>query len=97
MNKKLIALAVAGACVAPAAMAQTANPVTLYGRIYATFENVPSHRRYRCRRNLPQPSQRPVVYLGVKGTEDPGWRTQGHLPVGDGFCPGRDLHSVRKP
>ena len=40
MNKKLIALAVAGACVAPAAMAQTANPVTLYGRIYATFEVV---------------------------------------------------------
>src|SRR5215467_6610176 len=40
MNKKLIALAVAGACVAPAAMAQTANPVTLYGRVYATFESV---------------------------------------------------------
>ena len=40
MNKKLIALAVAGACVAPAAMAQTANPVTLYGRAYVTFESV---------------------------------------------------------
>ena len=36
MNKKLIALAVAGASIAPAAMAQTANPVTLYGRVYAT-------------------------------------------------------------
>ena len=40
MNKKLIALAVAGACVAPAAMAQTANPVTLYGRVHVTFESV---------------------------------------------------------
>ena len=40
MNKKLIALAVAGACVAPVAMAQTANPVTLYGRVYVTFESV---------------------------------------------------------
>ena len=40
MNKKLIALAVAGACVAPAAMAQTANPVTLYGRVYVTLESV---------------------------------------------------------
>lgn len=34
MNKKLIALAVAGATFAPAVMAQTANPVTLYGRIW---------------------------------------------------------------
>jgi predicted porin len=40
MNKKLIALAVAGAFVAPAAMAQTANPVTLYGKVYVTFESV---------------------------------------------------------
>lgn len=40
MNKKLIALAVSGACVAPAAMAQSANPVTLYGRVYETLESV---------------------------------------------------------
>src|SRR5258707_12374134 len=40
MNKKLIALAVAGACVAPEAMAQTANPVVLYGRVNATLESV---------------------------------------------------------
>jgi len=39
MNKKLIAVAVAGACIAPAAMAQTANPVTLYGRVHVTFES----------------------------------------------------------
>ena len=40
MNKKLIALAVAGACVAPTVMAQTANPVTLYGRIFVSVESV---------------------------------------------------------
>lgn len=34
MNKKLIALAVAGATFAPAVMAQSANPVTLYGRVW---------------------------------------------------------------
>ena len=33
MNKKMIALAVAAATLAPVAMAQTANPVTLYGRV----------------------------------------------------------------
>ncbi len=41
MKMKLIALAVAGATLAPlAAMAQNANPVTLYGRAYATVESV---------------------------------------------------------
>ena len=40
MNKKLIALAVAGACFASDAMAQTANPVTLYGRAYLTLESI---------------------------------------------------------
>ncbi len=74
MNKKLIALAVAGACVVPEAMAQTANPVTLYGRAYATFESVeakgsvgtvgPVIRRNRV---TDQSS-----LLGVRGTEDLG-------------------------
>ena len=40
MNKKLIALAIASATVVPAAMAQTASPVTLYGRVYETLESV---------------------------------------------------------
>ena len=40
MNKKLIALAVAGVTLAPAVMAQTANPITLYGRIYATYNTI---------------------------------------------------------
>ena len=40
MNKKLIALAVAGATFAPAVMAQSANPVTLYGRIWVMANSV---------------------------------------------------------
>src|SRR4051794_21171154 len=71
MNKKLIALAIAGACVAPAAMAQTANPVTLYGRVYVTLESVEAKssgttaavaRRTRV-------SDQSSLF-GVRGTED---------------------------
>ena len=70
MNKKLIALAVAGACTVPAAMAQTANPVTLYGRAYVTLEQVeakggagtPTRTRIEDQSSL----------LGVRGTEDLG-------------------------
>jgi predicted porin len=67
MNKKLIALAIAGASAVPAAMAQTANPVTLYGRVYVMFENVkadntPSRNRITDGSSL----------LGVRGTEDLG-------------------------
>jgi predicted porin len=75
MNKKLIALAVAGACVAPAAMAQTANPVTLYGRVYVTFESIEAkggtaaQDAVTTRRNrLDDQSS----LLGVRGTEDLG-------------------------
>jgi predicted porin len=71
MNKKLIAVAVAGACVAPAAMAQTANPVTLWGQVNVTMESVeasggaaPLVRRNR----VEDQSSR----LGVRGTEDLG-------------------------
>ena len=40
MNKKLIALAVAGATFAPVVMAQTANPVTLYGRAWVMANSI---------------------------------------------------------
>jgi len=71
MNKKLIALAVASACVAPAAMAQTANPVTLYGRVHVTLESV------EAKGNTNAFSRRTRVedqasLLGVRGTEDLG-------------------------
>ncbi|APV48747.1 hypothetical protein BWI17_03060 [Betaproteobacteria bacterium GR16-43] len=86
MNKKLIALAVVGACVAPEAMAQTANPVTLYGRIYATFESVeakggttPVGRRNRVADQ--------ASYLGVRGTEDLGGGLKAFFQLETGFPP----------
>ena len=71
MNKKLIALAVAGAWVAPAAMAQTANPVTLYGVAAVHFESVEAKGGVNplSRRNRVEDR---VSRLGVRGTEDLG-------------------------
>src|SRR6185437_936883 len=86
MYKKLIALAVAGACVAPAAMAQTANPVTLYGRVYATFESVeakggasPVVRRERV-------SDQSSL-LGVRGKEDLGGGLSAFFQLETAFKP----------
>jgi predicted porin len=73
MNKKLIALAVAGACFAPAAMAQTANPVTLYGQLRMDLESVKSDAPAGSTslssrtRLVDHPS-----LFGIKGTEDLG-------------------------
>jgi predicted porin len=88
MNKKLIALAVAGACVAPTVMAQTANPVTLYGRIYVTVESVEADggaagtdlaNRIRM---VDQAS-----YLGVRGKEDLGGGLKAVFQLETGFDP----------
>lgn len=73
MNKKLIAVAIAGACAAPVAMAQTAGPVTLYGRVFEeivsvnakasdTAAEIPRRTRLDDQSSL----------LGVRGTEDLG-------------------------
>ena len=82
MNKKLIALAVAGATLAPAAMAQTANPVTLYGRVFVMFENVKADGGTAA----PISSRNRVNHVngssfGIRGTEDLG----GGLKVGFQF------------
>ena len=74
MNKKLIVLAVAAATLAPAVVtAQSANPVTLYGRVYGTFESVESTKglggQAQPRRNRVSDN---ASYLGVKGVEDLG-------------------------
>lgn len=86
MNKKLIALAVAGACVAPAAMAQTANPVTLYGQVNVMLESVeakggatPVARRTR----IEDQSSR----LGVRGTEDLGGGLKAFFQLETAFRP----------
>jgi predicted porin len=86
MNKKLIALAVAGACVAPAAMAQSANPVTLYGRIYVTVESVKTTGGTA---NLPERTrvQDNSSYLGVRGSEDLGGGLKAIFQLETGFAP----------
>ncbi|MDQ3027818.1 MAG: porin [Pseudomonadota bacterium] len=70
MNKKLIALAVAGACFASDAMAQTANPVTLYGRAYLTLESIEAKGSSPLVRRTRIEDQSSL--LGVRGTEDLG-------------------------
>jgi predicted porin len=86
MNKKLIAVAVAGACIAPAAMAQTANPVTLYGRVHVTFESVeqsgPTAATTLTRRNRVSDQ---ASLLGVRGTEDLGGGLKAFFQLETGF------------
>ena len=89
MNKKLIALAVLGACGAPAVMAQTANPVTLYGRVYATYESVqatnsPSGAADVERRNRVSDQ---ASLLGVRGTEDLGGGLKAFFQLETAFKP----------
>jgi predicted porin len=71
MNKKLLALAVASACVAPSVMAQSANPVTLYGRAYVMLESVEAKggtAPVSSRNRISDQSS----LIGVRGTEDVG-------------------------
>jgi predicted porin len=86
MNKKLIALAVAGACVAPAAMAQTANPVTLYGLAYITLESVEARgsggTSVPRRNRVTDQSSR----IGIRGTEDLGGGLKAFFQLETGFA-----------
>ena len=72
MNKKLIALAVAGATFAPAVMAQTANPVTVYGRIWVMVNSIKASGGP----TTTLPTRTTVVdessLIGFRGTEDLG-------------------------
>lgn len=73
MNKKLIALAVAGATLAPVvAMAQSANPISLYGRAYGMVESVKASGGTA----TPIGSRIRVTdessLFGIRGTEDIG-------------------------
>lgn len=77
MKKRVLATvtltALMAATIAPSVFAQTANPVTLYGRVYVMFENVkadggsatPIGSRNRVNNNGSS-------LLGVRGTEDLG-------------------------
>lgn len=71
MNKKLIALAIATATIAPTAFAQTANPVTLYGRVWLMVNSVKADG------GATPLSTRTTVsdgssLIGFRGTEDLG-------------------------
>src|SRR4029450_9235909 len=71
MNKKLVAVAVAGVLAAPlAAQAQTAN-VTLYGRLNIDFELVNGRQADGTDPNVSRLSPKPSR-LGVRGTESLG-------------------------
>ena len=83
MNKKLIALAIAGAFAAPVAMAQTANPVTLYGRVHLTFENVEVKGQAPKRTRV----QDQASLLGVRGTEDLGGGLKVFFQLETAFAP----------
>src|SRR5688572_25485219 len=83
MNKKLIALAIAGAFAAPMAMAQTANPVTLYGRVHLTFEQVEVKGQASKRTRI----QDQASLLGVRGTEDLGGGLKAFFQLETAFNP----------
>lgn len=73
MKLKLIALAVASATIAPLAMAQTANPVTLYGTLNIDFESAKASNAF----SGPNVASRNRVSanssnFGIRGTEDLG-------------------------
>ena len=95
MNKKMIALAVAAATLAPVAMAQTANPVTLYGRVYVMFENVKADGGA-----APAISSRNRVnnngssLLGVRGTEDLGGGLKAFFQLETEFRPDQNDSGV---
>lgn len=81
MNKKLLALAVAGACVAPSVMAQTASPVTLYGRAYVMVESTETDTISNRSHVSDQSS-----LLGVRGTEDLGGGLKAWFQLETGFA-----------
>ncbi len=93
MNKKLIALAVAGATFAPAVMAQSANPVTLYGRAWEMVNSV------KAEGGATSVSRRTTVVnesslIGIRGTEDVGGGLKAFFQLEMGFTPEENVTSV---
>jgi predicted porin len=88
MNKKLIALAIASASMVPAAMAQTANPVTLYGRVYETIESLQGNAGGTAA-EIPRRTRvsDQASLLGVRGTEDLGGGLKAFFQLETGFKP----------
>ncbi len=78
--------ALAAAFAVPAALAQSASPVTLYGRIYVTAESVEAKggTTPRPRRNRVEDQS---SLLGVRGTEDLGGGLSAFFQLETGFSP----------
>ena len=93
MNKKLIALAVAGATFAPAVLAQSANPVTLYGRAWVMVNNIKADGGA-----APLTSRNTVVnessLIGVRGTEDLGGGLKGFFQMELGVVVEENVTSI---
>jgi predicted porin len=86
MNKKLIALAVAGVCAAPTVMAQSANPITLYGALRMDVEYVEAGGKS----GTPDVDGRIRMVehpnlLGVRGSEDLGGGLKAWFQLETGF------------
>lgn len=71
MNKKLIALAIAGAFAAPAAFADTGN-VVVYGRMAVSYDNVNGSSATGTGNETRSRVSSNNSYLGFKGSEDLG-------------------------
>ena len=71
MRTKQLLLAIAGICASSAACAQSANPVTLYGRIYAVIETVEAKGGTAPVSSRSRVTDR-VSLIGFRGNEDLG-------------------------
>lgn len=71
MQAKQLLLAIAGICASASALAQSANPVTLYGRIYAVAESVSANGGAAPVSSRSRVTDR-VSLVGFRGTEDLG-------------------------
>lgn len=93
MNKKLLALAVAGATFAPAVMAQSANPVTLYGRAWVMVNSIKASGG-----PTPLGTRTSVVnessMFGIRGTEDLGGGLKAFFQMEVGFAPEENATTV---
>ena len=96
MNKKLIALAIAGiagATFAPVVMAQSANPVTLYGRAWVMANSIKADGGA-----APLTSRNTIVnessLIGVRGTEDLGGGLKAFFQLELGVAPEENVTTI---